>query len=41
MGLDQILSLVDQLEGTIVRLDQMGTAFQVDFERFENSKDLS
>ncbi|MBX7077172.1 MAG: PAS domain S-box protein [Methanobacteriaceae archaeon] len=41
LGFTIISSLVDQLEGTIVRLDQMGTAFQVDFERFENSKDLS
>ena len=38
LGFTIISSLVDQLEGTIVRLDQMGTAFQVDFEGFENSK---
>lgn len=40
LGFTIIDSLVDQLEGTLIRLDQRGAAFQIDFERFENSKSI-
>jgi two-component sensor histidine kinase len=38
LGFTIIDSLIDQLEGTVKQLNQRGAAFQIEFDRFENSK---